>query len=329
MKKVILILIILAVAGLGWYMYESKKTAAILNDPNFTHGNGRIEATEVNIATKLAGKIEVVNVREGDFVKKNDKIAKIQTNVLEAQLAQANAMILVKKAELVTAQADVLSQASLLKQAQSHYERISTLEQSDAASRQNLENAEANYETAQAALASAQAKVKKSEAEIVAAEADAKRIQADIDDSTLNTPIDGRIQYRIAEPGEVLNAGGRVVNLVDLTDVYMTFFVSEEAAGKIPLNAEARICVDALPGVAIPANVSYVANVAQFTPKTVETLEERQKLMFRVKARIRPELLQKYIEDVKTGLPGNAWVRLNENAEWPDFLKNTPENEAK
>lgn len=78
--------------------------------------------------------------------------------------------------------------------------------------------------------------------------------------------------------------------------------------------------LDAAPHVAIPARISYVADVAQFTPKTVETASEREKLMFRVKAQISPQLLQKHIAQVKTGLPGEAWVKLSTDAQWPDSL---------
>ena len=134
-------------------------------------------------------------------------------------------------------------------------------------------------------------------------------------------PREGRIQYRIAQPGEVLSSGGRVLNLVDLTDVYMTFFLPEEVAGKVPIGAEVRLVLDAVPDIPIPAEVSYVASVAQFTPKTVETQVERQKLMFRVKARIDPALLKKYVEMVKTGIPGVAWVKRDSEAKWPAFLE--------
>ena len=154
-----------------------------------------------------------------------------------------------------------------------------------------------------------------------AADADIARIQADIDDSLLTAPREGRIQYRIAQPGEVLSAGGRVLNLVDLTDVYMTFFLPEEVAGKVSLGADVRLVFDAIPDIPIPAEVSYVASVAQFTPKTVETQSERQKLMFRVKARIDPALLRKYIKLVKTGIPGVTWVKLDPAAEWPEALQ--------
>ncbi len=101
------------------------------------------------------------------------------------------------------------------------------------------------------------------------------------------------MQYRIAQPGEVLASGGKVLNLVDLSDVYMTFFLPETVVGRVALGSEVHIVLDAAPQYVIPARVSYVASTAQFTPKTVETASERQKLMFRVKARIDPALLQK------------------------------------
>ncbi len=101
------------------------------------------------------------------------------------------------------------------------------------------------------------------------------------------------MQFRVAQPGEVLGAGGTVLNLVDLSDVYMTFFVPETVAGRVALGSEVRIVLDAAPQYVIPARVSYVASVAQFTPKTVETASERQKLMFRVRAQIAPRAARK------------------------------------
>jgi HlyD family secretion protein len=128
------------------------------------------------------------------------------------------------------------------------------------------------------------------------------------------------VQYRVAQPGEVLGAGGKVLNLVDLTDVYMIFFLPERQAGRVALGSEVRLVIDAAPQYVIPARVSYVASVAQFTPKTVETASEREKLMFRVKARIDPELLRKHLEQVKTGVPGMAYLRLDPQAAWPAHL---------
>ena len=110
-------------------------------------------------------------------------------------------------------------------------------------------------------------------------------------------------------------------NMVDLGDVYMTFFLPTSAAGRVQLGSDVRLVLDAVPQYVIPARATFVADVAQFTPKTVETAEEREKLMFRVKARIDPELLKKHLRDVKTGLPGLAYVKTDPRAKWPAELE--------
>ena len=140
---------------------------------------------------------------------------------------------------------------------------------------------------------------------------------------SLRAPRDGRVQYVIVHPGEVVSAGAPVLNLVDLTDVYMTFFLPEQAAGRVAIGSEARIVLDAAPDFVVPAYVSFVSSTAQFTPRTVETASERQKLMFRVRAHVPAELLERHIEHVKTGLPGVAWVKLDPSAEWPENLAAT------
>jgi HlyD family secretion protein len=174
---------------------------------------------------------------------------------------------------------------------------------------------------AAAGIESARSQVESARSAAAAAQANIERIQADIDDTVLKAPRDGRVQFRVAQVGEVLAAGGRVLNMLDLSDVYMTFFLSTAVSGRIALGAEVRLVLDAAPEYVIPARVSFVASEAQFTPKTVETASEREKLMFRVKAQIAPELLRKYITRVKTGLPGMAYVRVDADAPWPERLQ--------
>ena len=137
----------------------------------------------------------------------------------------------------------------------------------------------------------------------------------------LLSPITGRVLYRLAEPGEVLGPGGKALTIVNLQDVYMEIFLPSEQAAAVRVGAEARLTVDALPGRAAPAYVSFVSPEAQFTPKEVETRTEREKLMFRVKVRIDPDLLARHLEKVKTGVPGVAYVRLDPSAEWPEDLR--------
>jgi len=101
----------------------------------------------------------------------------------------------------------------------------------------------------------------------------------------------------------------------------MTFFLATNQACKVVLGTEVRLTLDAFPKLVIPAKATYVANVTQFTPKTVETANEREKLMFRVKAHIAPELLQQHATDVKSGIPGMAYIKLDKSAEWPKNLQ--------
>ncbi|SCM71100.1 putative HlyD family secretion protein [uncultured Pleomorphomonas sp.] len=311
-------------------------------------GNGRIEAAEIDISTKSPGRVRDILVGEGDFVTAGQTMARMDIAQLTAQRRQAEAqlkraligidtagsLVEQRQAEQAAAEAVVAQRGAELEAAEKRLSRSAQLVQSNSVSQQTYDDNQASERSARAALAAAEAQLAAAKAAIGAARAtvvdaeaaaDAARaaiesIAADIDDSTLLAPRDGRIQYRVAEPGEVLSAGGRVLNLVDLGDVYMTFFLPTAEAGRLAIGTEVRLVLDAAPRYVIPAKVSFVADVAQFTPKTVETEEERQKLMFRVKAQIPPELLRKHIQLVKTGLPGMAYVRLDPAAEWPREL---------
>lgn len=335
--------IVAVVAAAAWWMLRPVGTAE-----GFATSNGRIEATEVDIATKIAGRIDAILVSEGQFVRQGEVLARMDTRVLQEQrleaiaqikeaesaVAAAQALLEQRQSEMRAAQAVVKQRDAELASVSNRHTRSRTLSQRGAVSAQQLDDDRAAAQSARAALESAKAQVSASQAAIEAArtniiqaqtrveaaQATERRIQADIDDSALKAPRDGRIQYRVAEPGEVLAAGGRVLNMVDLSDVYMTFFLPTEQAGLLKIGGEARLILDAAPDLRIPATISFVASVAQFTPKTVETRDERLKLMFRVKARIPQELLQKHLEYVKTGLPGMAWVRLNEQKPWPENL---------
>lgn len=312
-------------------------------------GNGRIEATEIDIAAKAPGRITEILAREGDFVQANTIVARMDTLVLRAQQAEAKAqvrraeyayqtaksIVVQRNSEQAAARAVVAQRQAELDAARKRLKRTQTLAGEGASAQQELDDdrarvlsAEAAVSAARAQVAAASAGIEAAESEVVesesvieAAQATVARLQADIDDSELKAPRDGRVQYRVAEPGEVLDAGGRVLNMVDLADVYMTFFLPTEAAGKVALGSDIRLVLDAIPDFVIPAHASFVASVAQFTPKTVETESERLKLMFRVRARIDPGLLKQHLEQIKTGLPGMAYVKLDPALAWPAELE--------
>jgi HlyD family secretion protein len=303
-------------AGVAWWWLRPVPLA-----PGFAVGNGRIEATQIDIATKLPGRIQDVLVSEGDFVESGQVVARMDTQVLEAESRQAEAQVSQARNAMETAKAVVAQRDSELTFAQNTLKRSEELVQKGFISPQKLDGDRTAMLTAKAGLVAARSQVVQAQSAIEAAQASAERIKADLEDSVLKAPRAGRVQYRLAEPGEVLPAGGKVVSMLDLSDVYMTVFLPETTAGRLAIGAQARLVLDVAPQYVFPAKVGFVAAEAQFTPKTVETAAERQKLVFRVKAQIDPDLLRKYRTRVKSGLPGVAYVQVNPNAQWPPNLE--------
>jgi len=312
-------------------------------------GNGRIEAVEIDIAARQPGRVESIEVREGEMVSAGQVLAHIDTESLRAQLRQAEArlrqsedavdtsrsLLAQRESEKAAVQALVEQRLTELSAAQRRAQRLTDLRREAFISQQQLDDqteavdravaalavARAQVAASDAAIAAAHNQIRGSESAVEAARAEIDRIRTDIEDSALKAPRDGRVQLIVARPGEVVGAGGRVLNLVDLRDVYMTFFLPTGAAGRVAMGVEARLVLDAVPQYVIPARISYVADVAQFTPKTVETQVEREKLMFRVRAQVPPELLEKHLTQVKTGLPGVAHVKLDADKPWPPQLQ--------
>jgi HlyD family secretion protein len=339
--------VVLIAAGAGYYVWQN----AVRDDlgEGVVSGNGRIEAVEIDISTKSAGRLSDVRVREGDFVKAGQILGKMDIDELIARKRQAEAelhralvgvdtagsLLAQREAERRAAVAVVEQRKAQLDAATRRRTRSEQLSKNNTIAQQVADDDRANENGAKAALAASEASVAASDAAIStaraliidaqaavdAASAAIESIETEIADGTLRSPRDGRVQYLVAEPGEVLAAGGRVIDLVDLTDVYMTFFLPSSEAGRVSIGSDVRLVLDAAPQYVVPAKVSFVADVAQFTPKTVETEEERQKLMFRIRARIPPELLRKYINYVKTGLPGMAYLRRDPKTAWPTRLE--------
>ena len=311
-----LLLVVVAGAGVAWWRLRPAPLPA-----GFAVGNGRIEATQIDIATKLPGRVKEVLVSEGDFVEAGQIVARMDTQALEADLHQAEAQVDQSRNAMDTAKAVVAQRESELAYAQSTLKRSENLVEQGFVSPQKLDADRMAMMTGKAALVAARSQVVQAQSTIAAAQATVERIKADLDDSVLKAPRAGRVQYRLSEPGEVLPAGGKVVSMLDLSDVYMTVFLPEVSAGRLAIGAPARLVLDLAPQYVIPAKVSFVAAEAQFTPKTVETAAERQKLVFRVKAQIEPELLRKYRTRVKAGLPGMAYVQVDPKAQWPANLE--------
>ncbi|RLA58311.1 MAG: hypothetical protein DRR04_11250 [Gammaproteobacteria bacterium] len=286
-------------------------------------GNGRIEADEVAIATKHPGRVKSVLVEEGDFVEPGQVLARMDSAELEAEWRESKAMAREAVEQRNVALAIEVQRKSECDLAEKELQRSSHLFEKHVQSESQLDVKRSRFQTAVAACDAAKARQVDAEAVIEAANARVDRIAVQMDDTVLRATARGRVLYRLAEPGEVLGAGGRVLTLVDLTDIYMEIFLPSRQAMRVEIGAEARIILDAFPDVTIPAAVSFVSPEAQFTPKQVETPSERDKLMFRVKVRVPAEVVEPRIEVVKTGVRGVAYVKLrgSEETAWPAFLE--------
>jgi HlyD family secretion protein len=305
-----------AVATLIWVIFGGP------SDPpeGFAKTNGRIEAERVDIASKFAGRLKTVLVKEGDLVKAGQVLAELDTAELQAQLKEAEASKVQAEQQLAQAVALVAQRNSELTLASLQLDRSLDLVRKGVTSQEIVDQRQSAKHTAEAAVNSANAEVAVAKAAIEAAQARINRLQVDIEDCALKSPRNGRVEYRLALPGEVLAAGGRVLTVLDLTDVYMTVFFPTSEAGRLRIGSEARVIFDAAPQYVVPATVTFVASEAQFTPKYVETKVEREKLMFRVKLSLPAEMLETYETVVKTGVPGVGYVKLSEEAQWPPRL---------
>ncbi len=320
-KPIIISIAIVAIGGAAAAWWLLSKPAL---PPGFASGNGRLEAKQVDISTKYAGRIKDVLAGEGDTVDAGQVVATMDTEPLEAQLRAANARIREAQDNRNTALAEVNVKQTEFEYADKQYKRSKDLVGRGAVSEQERDIDLARADAARAALIGTKAQAVRTQSAIDAATAESERISAELSDNTLKTPIRARVQTRMAEPGEVLPAGGKVLSTTDLSDVYMYVFLPANVSGKVSLGSEARIVLDALPEYPIRAVVSFVSPSAQFTPKTVETAEERHNLSFRVKLQIDKERLRQYEAMVKVGIPAMGYVRFDNNAPWPPKLEVNP-----
>jgi HlyD family secretion protein len=283
--------------------------------------NGRIEATQVDVAAKYPGRLVDITVEEGSEVKAGQVVGRISSPEYEAKLRAAQSNVEKARQALAEAESLITQRNAVLTAAKSDFERGKELVGKQIITQQTFDQRQRNYEGAEASVTGAIAQRDQADAAIKSAQADVERIESILHDLVLVSPRTGRVQYQLARNGEVIAAGGRVLTILDLHDVYMTAFFPAAVAGKLEIGGEARIILDPVPQYVVPASVSFVAADAQFTPKTVETSDEREKLMFRVKLQLDADVLKEYSRRVKTGIRGLGVVRTNSATPWPEDLQ--------
>ena len=316
----IAVLLVILGGGAGGYYYWWQHLRSAL-PAGIVYGNGRLEADEINIDTKYPGRIAEMMADEGDLVKAGQVVARMDTQDIAASLKKAQAQVNQARRAVDEANANVMQQKTQVLLAQQEFDRATTLVQKGFQTKEVLDQRQQQLDGANAALNAANMRVIEFEHALEAATHDVELYSVQIADNTLVAPRDGRIEYRIANLGEVLPAGGHVFAMLDTSYVYMDIYLPTQEAGRVRYGADARIVVDAYPKVAIPAKVMFIATQAQFTPKTVETQTEREKLMFRVRVRIDADWLRGRSDAVSSGLPGVAYIRTDPAVQWPDRLQ--------
>ena len=304
--------------AIGFYLYQQRPAGL---PAGLASGNGRLEATEVDVATKIAGRLSELGPHEGDWVEAGAVVARLDADDLRAQLQAVEAQVRQAQRAVDETRAGVRKSQSDVALAGKTLKRSEELVGKGFISRNKLDTDQTGMEGAMAGMAQARSRVGEADAGVAAAQAKADSLRVTLNDTSLKAPIAGRVLYRLAEPGEVLAAGGKALTLLNLDDMFMTIYLPTDKAGQVALHSEARILLDALPGQPIPAMVSFVAPKAQFTPREVETRTEREKLMFRLKVKADPAWLAAHRDLAKGGMPGVAYVRLDANTAWPANLQ--------
>jgi HlyD family secretion protein len=319
-RRWLFLVLLPAAAAVGYWWLSSQPALP----PGIVSGNGRLEADEVDIDTKFAGRIAKMFADEGDVVRQGQVVAMMDTQDLAATLKKDEALVDEAQRALDEAKANLTQQQTQVTLARQELNRSAALVPKGFATVEQLDQRHQQMAAAIAGLDAAEQKVHEAEHARDAATHDVELYRVDILDNALVAPKEGPIEYRVANIGEVLPAGGKVFTMLDASYVYMDIYLPTAEAGRIRIGSDARLVLDAYPAHVVPAKVVFVASQAQFTPKTVETKDERDKLMFRIRVRIDPKRLAGREQIVRSGLPGVAYVRTDPDVAWPPRLKTSP-----
>ena len=313
----------IAVLMIGLFGCGQKK------NPNQITASGTIEATDVNIPAKVPAQIVSLYVDEGTRVDSGSLIAVEDHSGPDIQLREAQAAVDAAHAQLTLTEKgarteDIKQSEEAVQQAQANrklaadeLERTRNLEKGNAATKEQLDNAENKFRVAQSQLGSAEQNAEKLKhlsrpEEISQASSHVQQLEATrdaarktIDDSYITSPVTGIVTHKVLEQGELAGAGATVATVTDLSHVYLMIYVTEEELPRIKLGDKVSVTVDGLPNKSFPGTVTYISPEAEFTPKNIQTKDDRVKLVFGVKVEI-----PNPTGELKKGLPADATVNL-------------------
>ncbi|HEX2963238.1 MAG TPA: efflux RND transporter periplasmic adaptor subunit [Ignavibacteriales bacterium] len=298
------------------------------NDKNTIEASGTIEATNVTVSSKVAGQVQKIYKDEGDNVKAGDTLLTVDHDLLSIQLNQALAGRDFAEAQLKLlrkgARSEDISQAEEntrqaqinLDMAQRDKDRMTKLYEQKSITKKQYEDAMAKYQLTGAQYNAAKDNLKKmknfarpeeirqAEANLGKAEASVELLKKNIQDSYVTSPMNGILVKKFVEAGETVGPNSSLFRISDLKVVDLVIYVSEEELGRVKLGQKAEVSVDAFKNKTFEGKVIYISPEAEFTPKNIQTKDERTKLVFAVKI----EILNPNF-DLKAGMPADAVIK--------------------
>lgn len=324
-KKIIPPVVLLIAAGTGIWYYTSRRPE---KEDGGLVASGTVEATDAQLGFQSPGRIVSLTPREGDRVTAGQEIARLDRAELEARRAQSEAQVEAAQAalaelergsrreEIAQARAAVAVAEERRQDAERDLGRTRRLFEGGAVSREALDKAQVALDVARAQRTQAAEQLRLVEAgprperkeaaraQVSQAVAAVRGVEATLSNTVLAAPFDGVVTVRHREPGEVVPAGSPVVTLMDPRSRFVRIYIPENRVGAVRLGTRAAIKADTYPDKAYPGEVSFIASEAEFTPKSVQTAEERVRLVYEVKVRVTGDPGF----DLKPGLPAD--VRL-------------------
>jgi HlyD family secretion protein len=298
------------------------------NHKGSIEASGTLEAVEVRVSAKVPGQVEKLYVGEGSQVKQGDTLAILDHSTQEIQWRQAQAGVALADAQYqllvhgarpedIQQAEDALKQIeSSSKVATDDYNRMKDLYASQSITKKQYDDAESRYIIAKAQLNSARENLKKlknfarpedleaARARLNQAKANADLLRKQISDSYIVAPVSGTVTNKPVEIGELVGVGSTIVTISRLETLNLMIYVSDKDLGKVQLNGTADIVIDTYPEKSFKGRIVYISPVAEFTPKNIQTKEDRTKLVFGVKLDVDNK------EGIlKAGMPADAYVQ--------------------
>lgn len=297
---------------------------------NEINASGTIEATDVTVSSKIAGQIRNILVDEGSIIKKDDILVVLDHELLDIQLRQAAAGVDIAQAQLdllisgarkediTLAQDQVESAKITLDQATADKDRFIKLYETNTITLKQLEDVTTKYDIAFNQYKSAEENLNKiknitRKEDIESAKANVQKnkvsmelIQQNIDDCTIKSPVTGIVSKKFSETGEYVTPGSSILKIADLKTVNLYIYITEPELGKVKLGQSADVTIDSYKDKVYKGEIIYISQEAEFTPKSIQTKEERTKLVYAVKIKIpNPDM------DLKSGMPADAKLIIN------------------